>query len=194
MKIRTAIFLIPTLLILFLLVVSAQQSRPSLPTNHRLAIEIGLETPWTLNAAGEGHLLRAFVRLPTENRGSTYSAIKLMPKMVGENVEVTVSALVGDLSAVKSCKDWATLRETPIGSYTLSEGQEVTVPNLSNLGKNFKNGVLTLKAVSFVMTDIEPPMEVDGCGCAKCNKLYCCPNKGECMGCGTCGDVCCSRL
>lgn len=195
MKIRTTIFLIPTLLVLFFLVVSAQQSNSSSITKHRLAIEIGLEKPWTLNAAREGQTLRAFVRLPAEHQGSGYSAIKLMPRMIGEKLEVTVSALAGDLSAVKSCKDWATLRETSIGSYILSEGQEVTVPKLSNLGQNFKNGVLTFKAVSF-MTDIEP---VDGsgestpCGCGRCDRLYCCPNKGACLGCGTCGDVCCGN-
>jgi hypothetical protein len=197
MKIRTAILLIPTLLILFFLVVSAQQSHPSSITKHRLAIEIGLEKPWTLNAAREGQTLRAFIRLPAEHPGLAYSAIKLIPRMNGEKLEVTISALAGDLSTVKSCKDWAMVKETSIGSYTLSEGQEVTVPNLSNLGQNFKNGVLTFKAVSF-MPDIEP---VDGggeggstpCGCGRCDRLYCCPNKGACLGCGTCGDVCCGN-
>jgi len=197
MKIRTTILLIPTLLILFFLVVAAKQSHPSSTMTHRLAIEIGLEKPWTLNAAREGQTLRAFVRLPSDQQGLAYSAIKLMPKMTGDKVEVTVSALAGDLSAVKSCKDWATLKETPIGSYTLTEGQEVTVPHLSNLGQNFKNGVLTFKAVAFVMPpDIEPIEGDPGstpCGCGRCDRLYCCPNRGACLGCGTCGDVCCGN-
>jgi hypothetical protein len=195
MKIRITIFLFPTLLILFFLVVAGQQSHPSPTTNHRLAIEIALEKPWTLNAAREGQTLRAFVRLPAEHQGLGYSAIKLMPRMIGEKLEVTVSALAGDLSTVKSCKDWATLKETSIGSYTLSEGQEVTVPNFSKLGQNFKNGMLTFKAVSF-MPDVEPVNgggDSTACGCGRCDRLYCCPNKGACIGCGTCGDVCCGN-
>jgi len=196
MKIRTTIFLLPTLLILFFLVVAAQRSQTSSPTTHRLAIEIGLQNPWTLNAASEGQKLRAFVRVSSEHQRLAYSAIKLMPRMTGEKVEVTVSALAGDLSAVKSCKDWANLKETTIGSYTLTEGQEVTVPHLANLGPNFKNGVLTFKAVAFVTPgDVEPVGDPGGtpCGCGKCGSLYCCPNKGECLGCGTCGDVCCGN-
>lgn len=195
MKVHTTIFLFPTLLILlFLPLVSGQQSSPAPITKHRLAIEIGLEKTWTLNAAREGQTLRAFVRLPADQAGLAYSAIKLMPKMVGEKMEVTVSALEGDLSTVKSCKDWATLKETSIGSYTLGEGQEVTVPNLANLGHNFRNGVLTFKAVAF-MPDIEPVGGGEGtpCGCGRCDRLYCCPNKGACLGCGTCGDVCCGN-
>jgi hypothetical protein len=74
MKIRATILLIPTLLILFFLVVSAKQSHPSSTTMHRLAIEIGLDKPWTLNAAREGQTLRAFVRLPSDHqRVITYS-------------------------------------------------------------------------------------------------------------------------
>ena len=117
--------------------------------------------------------------------------------MVGDKIEVTITGLTGDTSAVKSCKDWAALGQTPITSYVLKEGQEATVSQLSNLGSNFKNGMLSFKAVSFVAPqDIEP---VGGggdstpCGCGKCNKLYCCPNRGECLGCGTCGDVCCGN-
>ncbi len=188
---------VPTLILLsFLMVVFARHTDHS-KTNHRLALEIGLNEPWTVNAAMEGNTLRAFVRIPA-NRQSPYSAIKLEPKMVGDKLEVTITGLTGDTSAVKSCKDWAVLGQTPITSYVLKEGQEATVSQLSNLGSNFKNGMLSLKAVSFVAPPEDPVNsggsgETTPCGCGKCNKLYCCPNRGECLGCGTCGDVCCGN-
>jgi hypothetical protein len=186
---------VPTILLLsFLMVVFARQPDNRSIPKHRLAIEIGLNKPWTVNAAAEGHTLRAFVRVPANAKGeSPFSAIKLEPKMVGDKLEVTVSVLSGDTSAIKSCKDWSTLKESPVTSLTLREGEETTVSQLSNLGPNFKNGILTLRAVSFVAPDIEP---IDGgtdCGCGRCDRLYCCPNAGSCLGCGTCGDVCCGK-
>lgn len=187
---------VPTLILLsFLMVVFARHADHS-KTNQRLALEIGLSKPWTVNAATDGNTLRAFVRVPA-NSQSPFSAIKLEPKMVGTNLEVTITGLTGDTSAVKSCKDWAALGQTPITSYVLKEGQEATVSQLSNLGSNFKNGMLSFKAVPFVAPpDIEP---IDGggdstpCGCGRCDRLYCCPNAGACLGCGTCGDVCCGH-
>ena len=182
-------------LLSFLMVVFAFARQPdgASTSKHRLAVEIGLEKRWTVNAATEGHTLRAFVRIPASANGeSRFSAIKLEPKMVGDKLEVTVTGLSGDTSAVKSCKDWATLKETPLTSYTLREGEEATVSQLSNLGANFKNGLLTFKAVSFVAPDIEPIEGGTDCGCGRCDRLYCCPNKGACLGCGTCGDVCCA--
>lgn len=193
------IWFLPTLILLsFLMVVFARHRDDHSNSNHRLALEIGLSKTWTVNAAMPGRALRAFVRLPA-NAGnqSALSAIKLEPKMLGDRLEVTVTGLSGDTSSIKSCKDWAALKETPITSYTLTEGQEATVSQLSNLGSNFKNGVLSFKAVAFVAPlDVEP---VDGggdstaCGCGRCDRLYCCPNKGACLGCGTCGDVCCGN-
>lgn len=183
------------LLFSFLMIVFAQHTDDHSKTNHLLALEIGLSKPWTVNAATNGHTLRAFVRVPDNaNSQSPFSAIKLEPKMVGDKLEVTITGLSGDTSVVKSCKDWAALRETPVMSYSLKEGQEATVSQLSNLGSNFKNGMLTFRAVAFVAP---PSIELDPgsspCGCGKCGGLYCCPNKGECLGCGTCGDVCCSN-
>lgn len=185
-------FFVPTILLLsFLMVVFAHQPDNRSTPKHRLAIEIGLSTPWTVNAATDGRTLRAFVRIPADAKGeSPFSAIKLEPKMVGDKLEVTVSLLSGDTSAIKSCKDWSTLKESRVTSLTLREGEETTVSQLSNLGPNFKNGMLTLRAVSFVAPDFEP-VGGGGCGCGRCGGLTCCPNPGNCLGCGTCGDVCC---
>src|SRR5689334_186747 len=185
---------VPTLILLsFLMVVFARHTDDHSNSKYRLALEIGLSKTWTVNAATAGHTLRAFVRIPANTNGpSPFSAIKLEPKMVGDRLEVTVTGLSGDASAIKSCKDWAALKETPLASYTLREGQEATVSQLSNLGSNFKNGMLSFRAVAFVAPpDIEPVEGDGGCGCGRCDRLYCCPNKGACIGCGTCGDVCC---
>jgi len=177
------------------MVVFARQPDDRSTPKHRLAIEIGLSTPWTLNAATEGHKLRAFVRVPANANGeSHFSAIKFEPKMVGDKIEVTVTGLSGDTSVIKSCKDWAMLKETPITSYTLREGEEATVSQLSNLGSHFKNGMLTIRAVSFVASPDFEPENGGGCGCGRCSGLTCCPNPGACLGCGTCGDVCCDPI
>jgi hypothetical protein len=45
------------------------------------------------------------------------------------------------------------------------------------------------KVNSFQDFELEAP-----CGCATCgtqNPLLCCPNRGQCLGCSTCGQVCC---
>src|SRR5215216_239904 len=83
------------------------------------------------------------------------------------------------------------LKESKVASYYLSEGEEVTVPQLSHLGSTFKEGKLAFKAVPLPQ---EMELEAGGkCGCARCDSsnLYCCPNPDECMGCGVCGSVCC---
>lgn len=158
----------------------------------RLGIQIGLSKPFTVPAARPGRILETFLRVPArtagDSRAASFSAIKLTPSMVGDKIEVKVYVLAGDIGVVKSCKDWELLKESPITSYTLGEGEEVTVSRLSHLGTNFKNGTLTFRAVSL---DDEIELAGDDCGCGRCDDLYCCPNRGACLGCGTCGDVCC---
>ena len=90
----------------------------------------------------------AFVRIPAATANHLpYSAIKLMPVMVGDKMHVSVFGLSGDLNTIKTCTDWATFKETALATYTLREGQEVSISQLSNLGSNFKNGMLTFRAV-----------------------------------------------
>jgi hypothetical protein len=193
---RKATYFVPVFVLLsFLMVVFARQPNDGSTSRHRLALEIGLSKTWTVNAATGEHTLRAFVRVPATADGQLqFSAIKLEPKMVGDKLQVTVTGLSGDTNAVKSCKDWAALKETPLASYTLREGEEATVSQLSNLGSNFKNGLLTFKAIASSAPDIEPVEGGGGgCGCGTCDKLSCCPNAGSCIGCGTCGDVCCGH-
>jgi len=188
MKTRVSTFLVPTLLLLSLLMaVSAGESRKPSTNKHRLGIEIALEKPWTVSAAAEGYKKGAFVRIPAAAANHiAYSAIKLMPVMAGDKMQVAVFGLSGDINEIKTCTDWAKLKETSLATYTLREGQEVSVSQLSNLGSNFKNGTLTFRAVM-----VEESGGESGCGCGRCGSLACCPSAGHCLGCGDCGDVCC---
>lgn len=161
----------------------------------RLGIEIGLSKPFMVPGATKGHILQTFLRVPNGTDGGTgtaFSAIRVAPKMVGEKIEVSVSLVTGDTSLVKTCKDWDQFKESPLASYTLSEGEEVSVSQLSNLGSNFDGGKLKFKAVFLKFSPV-PDDGGSGCpgGCGSCGSLVCCPNPGNCLGCGTCGDVCC---
>ena len=103
MKTLKASFLFSTILLFtFIVVVFAQNTINRSNPQHRLAVEIGLTTPLTVNASTGGHSLRAFWRIPadTNANGESPSAIKLEPKMVGNKVEVTVTVLTGDTSLV----------------------------------------------------------------------------------------------
>jgi hypothetical protein len=160
---------------------------------NRLGVQIGLNKPFTVPAAMPGRIVEAFLRIPADAQPTTevgtISAIKLAPRMVGTKLELTVYALSGDISQVKSCKDWDVLKSTRVASYSLVEGEEQSVAGLHTLGTNFRNGELSFKIVSFPVA----PDESDDCGCGRCGDLYCCPNRGYCIGCGTCGDVCCRK-
>jgi len=184
MRILKANLLVSTIVLFSLVVVVFAQkaTNRSIP-QRRLALEIGLNTPMTLNANLEGHTLKAIWRIPANANGeSPYSAIKLEPKMVGNNIEVTVTVLSGDTSAVKSCEDWGLLKESRVISYTLNEGEEVTVSQLNDLGSNFKNGKLTFRAV--------PPVPQQEPLCSVCGDNVCCPGRGHCINCPGCGQIC----
>lgn len=115
-----------------------------------------------MTAPTAGHTLEAFVQVPTmatnESQGR-FAAIKLSSKLVGDKLEVTVSGLSGDATAIKSCKDWGALKESPIASYILGEGDQATVSQLSDLGPNFKNGRLTFKAITLKAAPVEDEFE-----------------------------------
>ena len=190
MRTLKANFLVSTILLFtFIVVVFAQNTTNRSNPQRRLAVEIGLTTPLTVNANTEGRSLKAFWRIPANANanGESPSAIKLEPKMVGNKVEVTVTVLSGDTSLVKTCKDWGLLKVSRVTAYTLTEGEEVTVSDLSNLGPNFKNGKLTFRAIP-----VAPQIEriAEPC-CASCGGNTCCPGVGNCLSCGGCGSLCC---
>ncbi len=191
MRILRAHFLVSTILLLtFLAIVFAQKPNNGPSLQRRLALEIGLNTPMTVRAGTEGHTLKAFWRIPANaNSESPYSAIRLEPKLVGNNVEVTLTLLSGDINLVKSCKDWGLLKQSRVMTYNLNEGQEVTVSELSNLGSNFKDGKLTFRAVSILVPQ-DGQQRSEPC-CASCGGSTCCPGTGHCLSCNGCGELCC---
>jgi len=163
-------------------------------SHKRLGLEIHLNKSMLIPAATQGRILETFLRVDNDDTraaGESFSAVKVGAAEAGKKIEVTVSVLSGDISAVKSCKDWWMLKESKVASYYLSEGEEVTVPQLSHLGSNFTEGKLAFKAVALPQDMLLE--EGAKCGCARCDSsgLYCCPNPDECLGCGVCGSVCC---
>ena len=182
-NLKASLLVSTILLFSFIVVVFAQKATNRSISQRGLALEIALNTPMTVNANTEGRTLKAFWRIPANANGeSPNSAIKLEPKMVGNNIEVTVTVLSGDASAVKSCKDWGLLKESRVITYTLSKGEEVTVSELSDLGSNFKNGKLTFRAISPVPQ--QEPL------CSVCGDNVCCPGRGHCINCPGCGEIC----
>jgi hypothetical protein len=170
------------------------QTTPVTAKQKRLGIEIRLTKPMLIPAARQGRVLEAFLRVENKDVRSDaepFSAIKIGATEAGDKIEVTVSGLSGDITTVKSCKDWWRLKESPIASYLVNEEEVITVSQLSDLGSNFKSGKLTFKAVPLPQDMLAEAG--GGCGCARCDSsnLYCCPNPNECLGCGVCGSVCC---
>src|SRR5204862_6833759 len=77
---------------------------------------------------------------------TVFCTVRLAPKTTPYPYTTLFRSVSGDTSLVKNCKDWDQLKESPLASYTLSEGEEVNVSQLSNLGANFNNGKLRSKA------------------------------------------------
>jgi hypothetical protein len=125
---------------------------------------------------------------------SNISAVRLEPRMDGEKLKVTVSVLVGEPGDVRTCKDWDVLKALPIGTYVAAVDEEVTVTKLSEYGVHVGDNPLTFRVVlrkpnPAITQDI--PISGD-CECATCGGTTCCANPGMCLGCGSCGYVCCS--
>ena len=183
--------------LVFLLISFAQQ-RNGRSFPDRLGIEIALsDKTFYVPAAPAGRSVVAYIRVPVgENIGShteQVSAVKLMPRMEGNRIKVTVYSLFGDTCGVRSCEDWKSLKSTPVAAYLASEGEEITISELPNLGAKFKGGVLAFRVVP---ARTVPPQSSSGgeCDCGWCGRLACCPNPGKCITCGSCGDVCCAPL
>jgi hypothetical protein len=157
-----------------------------------LAIEIPMKNgPFTVPAAGPRREVSAHVKVPSALPGQA-TAVRLMPRLVDDKVQVKVYALYGDVSKVASCEDWKQMKSTYVGEYTAGSGGEFAVKELSNLGISFGENPLTVRVVPFKAAPQLPPIIVEACQCGGCGGLSCCPNNGKCMTCGDCGSVCCS--
>lgn len=181
-----------------LLVISAYANRTPQPNEVALGIEIALKKPFYIPAASPGARgMSAVVRTPLAENVSEHeaiSAIKLVPIMDGEKVKVTVIGLIGDASNITSCSQWSSLKPIEIATYVASLDEEVSIQDLRSHGVYFENGDLKFRVVPKKIFPQMPQTQygTDGCGCAGCGRLQCCPNLHECMDCSTCGQACCN--
>jgi hypothetical protein len=160
-----------------------------------LAIEIPMKNgPFTVPAAWPRTTVSAHVPVPSALPGQV-SAVRLMPRLVDDKVQVKVYALYGDVSKVTSCEEWNQLKSSYLGEYTAANGEEFALKELSSLGVSFSEKPLTVRVVPMkvkprvVQTD---PIIVTACQCAGCGGLSCCPDNGKCIRCGDCGSACCT--
>jgi hypothetical protein len=167
-----------------------------------LAIEISMKNgPFTVPAAQPGVETSAHIRVPSVNGAQAASeqvtAVRLMPSVVNDKVQVKVYALYGDVSKVSACKDWEQLKAHFVGEFTAANGEAFQVKELNSLGASFGERPLTVNVVNFKMKPraqvILDPVIVTACACGGCGDLSCCPNEGYCLECGPCGNVCCKK-
>jgi hypothetical protein len=167
-----------------------------------LAIEIPMQNgPFTIPAARPGMETSAHIRVSSVNSAQAapgqVTAVRLMPSVVNDKVQVKVYALYGDVGKVSSCKDWEQLKAHFVGNFTAANGEAFQVKELNSLGVSFGERPLTVNVVNFKMKPraqvILDPVVVTACACGTCGGLECCPNEGYCLGCGPCGDVCCKK-
>jgi hypothetical protein len=196
-----------TLAFLSLIVTAlAQQRAVEQQPQPGLGIEIyaNSDKAFYIPAPADGGSISAFVRVPLGETGQAakdrVSAVRLTPKMDGDKLSVSVYALYGDVSQIKTCDDYNSLEKKFVASYVAGSGEKITVSQLNDLGVTFKQGNLTFKVVP--KKAVEKPASVTPasfspaqrqCECGTCGGLTCCANPGYCLGCGSCGDVCCAR-
>jgi len=179
-----------------LLVAAAYTRKGRAPNASPLGIEIALSKPFYVPAASGGKTTMVVIRVPATDGGGSQrqdavSAIKLEPKMEGDKVRVSVFALIGEAAHIKTCRDWDALKSTPVGTYVASLDEEVSLVKLRDLGVSMGNDPLTFRVVPRRTLSPLPPDLESGCDCGSCDGLICCPNAGYCIGCGSCGSVCC---
>jgi hypothetical protein len=172
----------------------AKETTAPTPTPTRLGIEIlSLKKLFYVPASDTTKIV---MRASSDTYPLNISAVRLEPKMEGEKLRVTVSVLVGEPGDVRTCKDWDALKALPVESYLVAVDEEVTVTKLNEYGVRIgDNNSLTFRAVprkpSRAITQ-DVPISGD-CECGTCGEsTTCCAYPGMCLGCGSCGLVCCS--
>lgn len=201
---KTLLILTPIALLLLLVAVSAQQQAHQ-QTQPGLGLEVALSAGplYFPAAAAQGKTISANIPVPVDkNKGpldDQISAVRIVPRMQGDKVQVTVYAVYGDISQVKSCSELTSHKMKAVASYLASNGDMIAVSELRDLGGRLGQGPVTFQVVSKRIptggASAASPMNNGGggaCGCGSCNGLQCCPNPRACLGCGTCGLVCCN--
>jgi hypothetical protein len=179
-------------ILLSLLLAGAYTKATSAGTAVPLGIEIALKKTFYVPA---GNTTKIVIRVPitdgTSQGGEQISAIRLEPRMEGDQVRVIVSALIGEPDDVRSCRDFDGLKAKPVGSYLANLGDEVSLVELRDFGVSFGPEPLTFNVVPKRVLSPVPNLPPGGCECGSCDLTNCCANPGMCLGCGSCGYVCC---
>jgi hypothetical protein len=147
--------------------------------------------------------------VPVQN-GGYISAVRVIPVMENGKVKVEVSVVSGDYRAGK-CEELKNLPRRLVETRSANKDEAFTVIDEISGGPWW----VSIKAVELrpamlvsrqklptnsgirSFQDPEIPPDESGaapCGCASCgreNPLLCCPNRGQCLGCSSCGTVCC---
>lgn len=169
------------------------QIPPQLP----LAIEIALTKPFYVPAATGDRVTTVVIRVPLadEQNPDAVSAVKLEPRMEGSKVRVDVYALSGPTAGISTCKGWGALKSKTIGSYVAELDQDVALTKLESLGIRMGDRPLTFRVVpKRILSPVPNNPDMEECECGSCAGLICCPNPGYCLGCGSCGSLCCSNI
>lgn len=113
--------------------------------------------------------------------------LRINPSVDGQLVRVVVTALVADGRKIKgaTCTDLDKWPARPVGSYTLSPGDNLVLSGLARYG--LRNVALSVAAMParLVAAAASPNTSL----CCDCG-VTCCPNPGKCIGCGDCGQCC----
>lgn len=192
--ITLASFLVLTFAMLGVAYSSYAKEPDQIPPQLPLAIEIALSKPFYVPAATGNRLTKVVIRVPLidDSNPNAVSAVKLEPKMEGDRVRVDVYALTGPTAGIITCKGWDALKTTTIGTYVVGLDEDVALTRLADLGIRMGDRPLTFRVVpKRILSPVPNDSRMEGCECGSCAGLICCPNPGYCLGCGSCGSLCC---
>jgi hypothetical protein len=110
-------------------------------------------------------------------------------------VRVDVFALVGPTADIITCKGWDALKSKTIGSYVAGLDEDVLLTKLADFGIRMGDRPLTFRVLpKRILSPVPNDPAMEGYECGSCTGLICCPNPGYCLGCGSCGSLCCNSL
>lgn len=113
-------------------------------------------------------------------RGSTASAVKIIPTVKGNLLQFELQAVVDKLPDKLSCDTIKTLKTEQVTSYSAGEGKVIRVSDFEKFGI----APFTIRVMPFQTERLCP----NGACCCGVNTCY--PNPGSCIECGSCGNCC----
>lgn len=165
----------------------------------QLGIEITTninEEPLYIPANLSNKKRKLFATVPVKSGGDV-AAVRIVPVMEKGKVKLDLYLISGDAWKAQSCVDLQLLPNRQAESVSATYGEIVPVKGVSSDIQPLANiKVVDLRPTQNLKTEasglIEPGTGPCGCGrCGRQNPLWCCPNRGQCVGCGSCGEVCC---